>query len=148
MRVVGIDLGDKRVGVAVSNSERTIAVPTGVFLRKGNARKDLKALADEIDDYDPEVVVVGLPLSLSGGLSAQAKRIVAESKVIARFLVGRSVELFDERYSSKQAERYMRETGHSSKTMRGTSDAYAASIILQAWLDNKAAGTPGPKDKG
>ncbi len=134
MRVVGIDLGDKRVGVAVSDSERTVAVPVDVFVRGGNQHQDMKRLAKVIHEHEPKIVVVGTPLLLSGGSSKQTLRVNSEAKMLSK-LLDAEVQLWDERYSSRQAERQLREIGHSSKSMRKIADAQAACIILQSWID-------------
>lgn len=137
MRAIGIDLGDRRVGVAVSNSERTVAVPVEVLIRSGDLHQDMKRLAKVIHEYEPEIVVVGLPISLSGRFSKQTARVSSEVKVLSK-LVGVEVRLWDERYSSKEAERRLRESGLSSKSMRSIADAQAACVILQSWLDGCA----------
>ncbi len=134
MRVVGVDLGDKRVGIAVSDSGRTTAVPSDVFVRSGNQNQDMKKLAKVIQEYEPKIVVVGTPVSLSGGSSKQTLRVNSEAKTLSK-LLDAEVRLWDERFSSQQAERRLREGGHSSKSMRKIADAQAACIILQSWLD-------------
>ena len=138
MRVVGIDLGERRVGVAVSDSEGTLASPYEVIERSGDPTRDHAEIVRVVTDVGAAMVVVGLPLSLDGteGQAAQAARAEAESLAGA---VGVPVETHDERLTSVSAGRSLAGSGLPSRARRrarrGSVDKVAAAIMLQSWLD-------------
>jgi len=137
VRVIALDIGEKRIGVAVSDPSGTVATPLAVVdtvLAVSNGDK-LKRI---VQDYEPELVVVGLPLSMDGTEGEQARRVRDTTKRLARFLPER-VEFIDERLSSVEASRRMREAGHDTRQQRGSVDMVAASIFLQEYLDARAA---------
>ena len=90
-----------------------------------------------LEDWEPELLVCGKPLTLSGEEGPQAQKIIEQAKKIAD-QTGLPVELTDERLSSSEAKRILRAQGLSEKTMRGKVDMVAASLFLQAWLDRSA----------
>src|SRR5436305_1569928 len=102
MRILGIDPGEARVGLAVSDPNGSIAVPTGVFLRKGPG--DASELAEIARREEAELIVVGLPLSLDGSVGPQARRAQRLGKALAA-ASGVAVIFWDERFSSHQATR-------------------------------------------
>ena len=136
MRVVALDIGKARVGVAASDPLGTLASPVCVL----DARDVLDqgaAWLRVLDDWQPELLVVGLPLSLDGNEGSQARRIRKQGQAIAD-ACGLPVQFVDERLSSTQAKRILHEEGLSEKQMRGRLDMVAASLFLQAWLDQEA----------
>jgi putative Holliday junction resolvase len=134
-RVLGLDLGDARIGVAISDDGRRMAVPLGT-VRTG-APQDVKAIADLVAEHDVTLVVVGNPLLLSGQSGERAH--LAESFADAlRSILPVEVLLQDERLSTAEAERALREAGASGRDRRRTVDRSAATVILQAWLDLQA----------
>jgi putative Holliday junction resolvase len=134
-RVLGLDLGDARIGVAISDDGRRMAVPLGT-VRTG-APQDVKAIADLVAEHDVTLVVVGNPLLLSGQAGERAH--LAESFADAlRSILPVEVLLQDERLSTAEAERALREAGASGRDRRRTVDRSAATVILQAWLDAQA----------
>lgn len=137
MRVLGLDIGEKRVGVAVSDTTRRVATPAAC-LDAGALRRDGRALVRIIDDYEVGRVVIGLPLSLDGTEGPQALRVRRFVEALSPFL-GVPVEFVDERYTSTEAGRRMREAGVSERAQRGSKDMVAAAILLQAYLDRNAA---------
>lgn len=133
MRVLGLDIGEKRIGVAISDPSGTVATPLVVLEAKpvlGDGR-DLVRLAE---DYEVELVVVGLPRSLDGSEGPQAARVRAAGDRLARFL-RLPVEYCDERFSSAEARRAMTSAGVSDRDKRGSVDMVAAALILQSYLD-------------
>lgn len=135
MRVLGIDLGSTRIGVAVGDTTTGVATPAEVVTRRGNDRaSDRRALRERVEEWEAELVVVGLPLSLDGtdGPAAIAAR--EEADALADVL-GVPVELQDERLSTVTAHHALREAGLAGRRRRGVVDAMAASVILQSWLD-------------
>lgn len=132
MRVLGLDIGERRIGVALSDPDGRIATPH-VVLDAASALQG-RALTDLLGDWDPGLIVIGIPVSLDGEEGPQAKRIrEAAATLIERLDV--PVVFQDERLSSAEAGRRMAEAGLSEKERRGKVDMVAASIILQSYLD-------------
>ena len=131
-RVLGLDLGDARIGVAISDDARRLAVPLGT-VRTG-APADLKAVAALADEHAVTAIVVGHPLLLSGERGDRAHHAERFADAL-RSVVRVPVDLQDERLSTSEAERALRETGASGRDRRRVVDRSAATVILQAWLD-------------
>lgn len=133
-RVLGLDLGDARVGVALSNPDRTLASPLVVLRRSGELYREVAKL---IDEWEATAIVVGLPLSLDGSVGPAAKKALAEvDKMGATLRV--PIETYDERLTTVSAERMMTDAGLDSRNQRKVVDKIAAAIMLQAWLDHRA----------
>ena len=137
MRALGLDIGAARVGVAVSDRDGTVASPVAVLDARALAR-DVRALVRIAEDYEAECLVVGMPLTMAGEEGPQAAIVRAEAERLAAAL-GLPVEYHDERLSSAEARRVMRESGKSEKAQRGALDKVAAAIVLQGWLDARRA---------
>lgn len=138
MRVLALDIGERRIGIAHGNTASRIATPVKVLPAAevcGNARPWRELL----EDYEPELLVAGLPRSLNGdeGMQAQRVRTVAEQVASRADL---PLAFADERLSSAQAKRSMREQGLSERDMRGKVDMVAAALFLQTWLEANAEG--------
>ena len=131
-RVLGLDLGDARIGVAISDDDRRMAVPLGTI--PTGAPADLKAVAKLVDDHAATAVVVGLPLSMSGERGSAATKADAFADAL-RSILAVPVELQDERLSTVEAERGLRDAGVTHREQRKVVDRTAATVILQAWLD-------------
>jgi putative Holliday junction resolvase len=133
MRILAIDPGDRRVGVAISDPTETLARPLEILTRS-SWEADAAALRAIIDAHDVGLVVVGLPISLDGSIGPQARHIM----VYAEELAGRlSVDVvqWDERYSSQEAEEILRRNRGRDYDPRMDIDAVAAAVILQDYLD-------------
>lgn len=137
-RVIGLDLGTRRIGVAVSDAGRRVATGHGVLARTGDVALDHRAVADLLRELDASVVVVGLPLSLSGrtGPAAQAARSEAEALAAALSV---PVIVHDERFTTVTAAQSLRAGGARRGARRSRIDETAAAVMLQSWLD---AGSP------
>jgi len=133
-RVIGVDLGDARVGIALSNPDRTLASPLEVIKRTGNLYRDIAKIVDE---WEATMVVVGLPLSLDGSVGPAAKKALAEVERMGAPLRV-PIETYDERLTTVTAERLMTDAGLDSRNQRKVVDKIAAAIMLQAWLDRQA----------
>jgi putative Holliday junction resolvase len=133
-RVIGVDLGDARVGIALSNPDRTLASPLEVIKRTGNLYRDIAKIVDE---WEATMVVVGLPLSLDGSVGPAAKKALAEVERMGA-PVRVPVETYDERLTTVTAERLMTDAGLDTRNQRKVVDKIAAAIMLQAWLDRQA----------
>ena len=136
-RVLGLDLGDARIGVAISDDRRRIAVPLGT-VRTG-APADVKAIADLVHGHGVTLVVVGHPIHLSGEAGERAHHAERFAEALDAFL-DVPVLLQDERLSSVEADRALREAGASGRERRRAVDRSAATVILQAWLDAAGGG--------
>ncbi len=138
-RILGLDPGSRRIGVALSDPLGMIAQPHGVIDR---AREDpLAVIRNLVADNDVSLIVVGLPLSLSGeeGPAAAAARAFAAEVAEA---VECGVELMDERFTSHTAERALLEGGMSRAERKRTRDKVAAAVMLQAFLDRSGRDAP------
>jgi putative Holliday junction resolvase len=137
-RVLGLDLGAARIGVAVSDAERRVAVPHGT-IRAGQPPGELQAVAALVVELGATAVVVGHPRSMSGASGAQAQQAEAFAAAL-RAVLEVPVELQDERLSTAQAERSLRAAGVSGRRRRAVVDESAAAVILGAWLDARTTG--------
>ncbi len=133
MRILGLDLGARRIGLSVSDPEGAVALPAGVLERSGRER-DLSALRTLIEERGIERVVVGLPLHMNGrvGPEAEAARTFARELADAS---GVPVDLLDERWTTLEAERALREVG--TRRGRDSVDALAATLLLRSYLDRR-----------
>ncbi len=133
MRILGLDPGEKRIGIAMSDPSETIASPLDVLQSRGTDA-NIRSIGRLVREHDVGKVVVGLAISLDGGISSQARRAQAFAERLAEAL-NVPVELSDERLSSVAAERAMVEGGAKRAKRREKRDAVAAAIILQGYLD-------------
>lgn len=146
-RVLGLDVGTRRIGMAVSD-------PLGITaqgietLQRRNKRHDLAALESVIRQYDVQEIVVGLPLRMSGQEGTQSGKIQAFAEDLRkRFHL--PIHLWDERLTSVEANRLLRETDLSIEKRAKAVDRMAAILILQAWMEHKRcspAQVPAPED--
>lgn len=130
--MLALDIGERRVGVAVSDPTGRVATPLKVLSAPLSA--DISALKRIIDDYEPRLIVIGLPLSMDGSEGPQARVVRAEGERLERMLAI-DITYHDERLSSVAAQRSMAEAGADSKARRGSVDMVAAAILLQTYLD-------------
>lgn len=136
MRAIGLDLGSKRIGVALSDSDGTIALPYEVVQRTGDRARDHRRIAELVAEAEAEVVVVGMPYSLDGSIGPTARRYLAEAGRL-RATLGVPVETYDERLTTVTAERSLRETQMTGRARRRVVDKVAAAVMLQSWLDHR-----------
>lgn len=135
MRVIALDVGDRRIGVAMSDPTGLLASPLSTITRKGHGT-DVDEVVDLAAQNDVAEILVGMPLSLSGRKGAQAARVTAFADEL-RSRTDLPVVFVDERYSTVQAERSLRELGVQPSRDRARVDAAAAAVILQSYLDSK-----------
>jgi putative Holliday junction resolvase len=131
VRVVAVDLGSTRIGVAVSDPSGVLASPYEVVPRDAGSHARLRAIVEEVG---AERVVVGLPLSLDGRKGAAARAVEAEV-VELRSLLPVPVEVYDERFTTVTAHQQLAAGGKRSRARRATVDQAAAAVLLQSWLD-------------
>ena len=135
-RVLGLDLGEARIGVAISDPDRAVALPAGTIRATGGV-DDLKAVARMVADTAAVEVVVGHPLSLSGE-SGEAARKAEEFAAGLRRRLKVPVHLQDERLSTVEAERGLKAAGAGGRRRRAAVDRSAASLILETYLAKTA----------
>ncbi len=135
MRSVGVDLGSKRIGIAVSDSSGTIASPLVVIARGANHSQDHKKIQEIINEYEAECVVVGLPLTLAGAVGPAARLALDEIKEMTKSLTV-PVHSHDERLTTKTANESMIEANMNAQARRKVVDKIAAAVMLQGWLDH------------
>ena len=147
MRALGLDLGSKRVGVAVSDGDGRVATPVEVLQRTGDRKADHRAVSALVEEWEAAVVVVGIPYSLDGTLGPMGRSMTAEAADLAA-LLPIPVETYDERLTTVTAERSLREQDVRGPDRRRVVDMVAAAVMLQAWLDGRATGgeMPGTED--
>ncbi|HTG47103.1 MAG TPA: Holliday junction resolvase RuvX [Actinomycetota bacterium] len=142
-RVLGLDLGDARIGVAISDEDRRVAVPVGT-VHVGQPPGELLAIRQLVEEHGATLVVLGLPLSMDGSHGARAVQAEAFGEALAA-AVAVPIAYQDERLSTVEADRRLRETGADGRTRRRAVDATAAQVLLQAWLDGRRSA---PADHG
>jgi putative Holliday junction resolvase len=133
VRVLGLDIGEKRIGVAVSDPSGTVATPL-VVLDSKPVLGDGRPLLRIAEDYEVELVVIGLPRSMDGTEGPQAARVRATGERLAGFL-HLPIAYYDERLSSAEARKTMTAAGVSDRDKRGSIDMVAAALFLQSYLD-------------
>lgn len=138
MRALALDIGEVRVGIAASDATGTVASPVKV-LPANEVLSLARPFRLVIEDYEPDVLVCGRPKTMSGEDGPQAEKLMAQALDLGNHL-GIPVEFADERLSSSEAKRILREQGVSERNMRGKVDMIAASLFLQAWLDSRSEG--------
>lgn len=140
MRTMGLDLGTKTIGVAISDALGLTAQPI-TTIRRTNQKADLKALAHLIEEHEVTHIVIGMPLNMDGseGPRAEATRQFA---ALAEKQLQRTVELWDERLSTVSAQRVLLEADLSRERRKKVVDTVAAAIILQGWLEARAVVKP------
>jgi len=132
--LLGLDFGDKTIGIAVSDKSLTIASPITTILRRGIS-KDLDQLFKIIEEYDVGGLVFGLPLSLNGEenqRTAKVRDFIKELNLLKKI----NIELYDERFSSDIIFKTMRKNSLSTSKIKKKIDQQAAAYILQGFLDN------------
>jgi len=145
---LGVDLGSRRIGVAVSDSGGTLALPLETVQRCGDWGRDHRRIAELVAEAEAEAVVVGLPLSLDGTEGPAVRRTRKEIRVLERTLEV-PVATYDERLSTVEAEASLRAADVGPRRRRQVIDAAAAAVILQGWLDHRRTTAAGDdEDEG
>lgn len=132
MRIIALDVGDKRIGVAVSDALKKTAQGVGVIQRK-NLEDDINEIKNLAKEYEADLIVVGLPLKMDGTSGERAK-LVAEFVKILNSALNIPVTTYDERLSTKEAEKFLISSDVSRKKRKRVVDIIAAQLILQSYL--------------
>ncbi len=139
VRALGLDLGDRRIGVAICDAQGLVATPYETIKRVGDRPVEHAIIAKLVDELGIEAIVVGMPYGLDGSIGPAAKKVTSEVKALRkRFDI--EVHTHDERLSTVSAQADLRAQGVKAKRQTEMVDQVAAAVILQAWLDN--TGTP------
>ncbi len=136
MRIMAIDYGDARTGIALSDITRTLTGETRVISEKDQDEL-LRKIADVAQSAGVSRIVVGYPKNMNGTLGQRAEKSEELAKRLGE-LTGLPVDLWDERLTTVDAHRILAETGHSGKKRKGTVDAVAASLILEGYMSSSA----------
>jgi putative Holliday junction resolvase len=135
MRILGLDVGDKTIGIAVSDELGITANPVGVIRRGASLKRDLAEVCKLVERYSASKIVVGMPLMLDGSPGVQAQKVQAFVDEL-RKRVKIPVEIWDERLTTSQVERMLIELDQSRAKRKKVVDKLAAAVILQAYLDS------------
>jgi putative holliday junction resolvase len=141
LRILAIDPGTVRLGLALSDPSGTIAQPLSVLSRRTEA-EDLKALTKLVAEHDVHQIVVGLPRMMNGRLEGAAQQAQAFGARVGE-ATGRPVAYWDERLTTVAAERYLIEQGKRRSKRRQEVDRMAATLLLQGYLDYQRGRGPG-----
>ena len=145
MRLMGLDVGDVRIGVAVSDPTGMLVEPREA-IKAGTRAGAIEQIAELVEREEIGEVVVGMPVSLGGGMSRQGEK----TRVFAELLAERisvPVRTWDESYSSRAADGIMRESGVKRGRKKGRRDSVAAAVILREYLEARRSGV-GPRMSG
>jgi putative Holliday junction resolvase len=134
-RALGVDLGERRIGLALSDPTRTVASPYEVLHRSGDPVTDRRAIVETARVQGANVIVVGLPLSLSGGTGPAARAALEEVEALRAIAGDIEVTVHDERLTTVTAERALIEGRMRRDARRRVVDKVAAAVMLQSWLE-------------
>ena len=134
-RVLGVDLGAVRIGLATSDTTRTVAGPHSVVTRSGDADRDRRAVLAVAREEEATTIVVGLPLTLTGGRGPAARGAEAEVEALRTLAPDLEIVLWDERMTTAIAERTLLEGDVRRRDRKQVIDKVAAAVMLQGWLD-------------
>lgn len=133
MRVMALDIGQVRIGIAISDPNGKVATPLAV-LPSADVLGNASSFRRLLEDWEPELLLCGMPYTMGKEVGHQGKAIKQAAAAITS-ATGIPHAFADERLSSKEAKRSLREKGMRESEMRGKVDMIAASLFLQAWLD-------------
>ena len=136
-RVLGLDVGEKTIGVAMSDETGSMALPGATIWRQEGHKRDMAALRQLISDSKVEAIVVGLPLMMNGSRGIQTEKIEAFVTIL-RNNVRIPIYLQDERLSTLEAERVLLAADRNRAQRKKVIDSMAACILLQTYLDRNA----------
>ena len=142
-RIMAVDVGKKRIGIALSDPGRTLASPRGVVEAEDEGEA-VEKLVEFISHWDVDTLVVGFPLTLRGEEGEQAKGverfIACLEKALKKAALNVKLVRWDERFSTAEAEVLLKEAGYNGYARRSRIDAAAAAVILQSYLDSQNQG--------
>jgi len=134
MRIAALDIGEKTIGVALSDETASIALPFGTVRRTESEKKDLAAVASLIAEQGVSKVVIGLPIMLRGEEAVQAEKVKSFAEKLAR-RINVPIVFWDERLTTVEAEKALAESGFSKKRRKEVIDSVAAALVLSSYLE-------------
>jgi len=137
MRILGIDYGRRRIGLAISDEAEFLARPLAPYLRTHSLQKDLDHLTQLANEFHAATIVVGLPLNMDatkGEMALEVEEFVAQLRAVSKI----DVVVSDERLTSAEAERVLLEGNVKRKDRKQLRDGLAAALILQGYLDSQS----------
>lgn len=143
-RAIALDLGERRIGVAVCDSDRTVATPYTTVKRVGDRTVEHGEIEAIVAEVEATAIVVGLPLALDGSEGPAVRKVLSEVKALRKRFdpVGVAVVTHDERHSTTTATRSLQTGGVGTRKGRSVVDQLAASVILQSWIDARPWADP------
>jgi len=135
-RILGIDYGRRRLGLAVSDEDRIVATPLAPFTRARRVEEDLAAIGRLVDRRGITEIVIGWPLRMDGTVGEMASEVDRFAEALAR-ATGRAVHRFDERLTTREADRVLSVGRVPAKRRAALQDGIAATLILQGYLDRR-----------
>ncbi len=145
MRIMALDVGDRRIGVALSDPEGILASAISV-IKRSNKQRDVEKIAALAVEHEVETIVVGLPARLDGTIGEQAAKVQSFARDLER-KASQPIVFWDERLTTAAAERMMIEAGFKRQKRKERIDAAAAALILQGYLDYIASSKPSPEQR-
>jgi putative holliday junction resolvase len=136
VRALGLDLGSRRIGVAISDSGGRVATPVTTLERSSRHELDHLAIARLVQEWDAGVVVIGLPLSLDGTSGPAARAVLDEIDELSA-AIAVPIDTVDERFTTVSAGQQLREAGVRGRAKTKVIDQAAAVVLLQTWLERK-----------
>jgi putative Holliday junction resolvase len=137
-RILGVDLGTRRIGLALSDASGTLASPLDVLARSGDRSRDHAAIVAAAREHEAATIVVGMPRSLSGKDGPAARDTRAEIEELRIAAGDLAVEEYDERFTTVIAQRSMAEAGVRRADRKARVDKVAAAVMLQSYLEARA----------
>jgi len=146
MRILGIDYGDRHVGLALSDPLLLTAQPFGTYKLTGRDKEDRKFFQDLVADKDVQEIVIGDPLRMDGSSGTRAEKTRQFSAWLKK-AVGKPIVFFDERLTTREALHILSEAGVRGRDKKAHEDQIAAVIILQTYLESKRGDSHAPQDR-
>lgn len=137
MRILAIDFGEKRIGIAISDPLKIIAQPL-TFIKRKSIEEDINKIKNIINEYAVEEILFGLPLRTNGEEGTEVKKVKEFAKILNKN-VNVKINFWDERWTTKQAEEVLTLFDTSRKKKKKNIDRISAAIILQSYLDNRSS---------
>ena len=142
MRILALDVGDVRIGIAVSDELEMGAYPVSTYVRQGSLKRDVSAIASIAAEQEADCILVGLPLSIDGGEGNQAQRTRVYGDALAK-ATQTPLIYRDESLTSVEAEEQLIALDYSRAKRRSVLDQWAAKILLDTYLDSRrSSGRP------
>ena len=134
--ILALDVGEKTIGIAVSDESETFALPGSTIIRQEGYRRDMSAIRQLIEDRAVQEVVIGLPLMMDGSRGIQAEKVEEFALQLKRY-TRLPIHLQDERLSTSEVEKVLISAGRNRDQRKQVVDSAAASVILQSFIDRR-----------